>query len=223
MKKLLFAVSLSLLATTAFAADAIVEEAVVDVAPIFSWTGGYVGAQAGYLWGDGRLEDGAAFNEPDPDGFIGGLYAGYNFQMQNNVVIGAEVDVVYADVDGTGQTIVGGVPIDQFVDQELNWSGAVRGRLGYALDRFLPYVAGGVAFGDIDATVHTLGFPDASESASYVGWTIGGGLEYAFTDNLIGRAEYRYTDFGSETLDGDVVADMELETNEVRFGIAYKF
>lgn len=209
MKKLLLGLSFSLLASTSYAADAIVEEVAIEVPSVFVWTGGYVGLQAGYAWGDGRLDQisGGDFLDLEPDGFLGGVYAGYNYQMPSNIVIGAEVDAVYADVEDT----VDGL------DQELNWSAAARARLGYAVDRFLPYIAGGVAFGDVEASEGGDSVDD-----TYVGWTIGGGFDYAFTDNLLFRAEYRYTDFGSESFE-EVDTEMKLETNEVRFGIAYKF
>lgn len=225
MKKLLLGLSFSLLASTSYAADAIVEEVAVEVPSVFVWTGGYVGLQAGYAWGDGYVDqtNGDGFIDLEPDGFLGGIYAGYNYQMPNNVVLGAEIDVVYADVDGSAQAFDGpGDPDDLIGEQELNWSGAARLRLGYAVDRFLPYIAGGVAFGDIDLTATEPGDPTTSFGDTYVGWTIGGGFDYAFTDNILFRAEYRYTDFGSETFES-FNADMDLETNEVRFGIAYKF
>jgi len=218
MKKLLLALSLSLLASSAYAADAIIAEA----APVFSWTGGYIGLQAGYAWGNGNVDQigGPGFIDTDPDGFLGGVYAGYNYQMSNNIVIGAELDVVYANVDGSGQVFLApGVPAGVTVTEELNWSGAARLRLGYAADRFLPYIAGGVAFGDIDISNDN---GPGSFGDTFTGWTIGVGLDYAMTDNLLLRAEYRYTDFGSESFE-DFESDVDLKTNEVRFGIAYKF
>jgi outer membrane immunogenic protein len=221
MKSLLIATALVLgFSSAAFAADAIVEEA-VTVVPGFTWTGGYIGGQVGYAWGDGHAEDtGGSNTDPDPDGFIGGVYVGYNHQLSNNIVIGGELDVVYADVDGTaGVFDDDGIPEGVDFTQELKWSGAARVRLGYAVDRFLPYVAGGVAFGEIGGGNggNTDEFKD-----TYTGWTIGVGTEYAFTDNMIGRVESRYTDFGDESFfDGAV--NQDLSTNEVRFGIAYKF
>ncbi|QND68088.1 porin family protein [Mesorhizobium loti] len=217
MKKVLLGLLLSLLASSAFAADAVVE----NVAPVFSWTGGYIGLQAGYAWGDGNLHqnNGPGFVETEPDGFLGGVYAGYNYQMSNNIVIGAELDVVYANVDGSGQIFAApGLPFPGGIGtEELNWSGAARLRLGYAVDRFLPYIAGGVAFGDIDISTNTVA---PSFGDTFTGWTIGAGLDYAMTDNLLLRAEYRYTDFGTESF---TIGDVDLKTNEVRFGIAYKF
>ncbi|MGX9148369.1 outer membrane protein [Mesorhizobium sp. 128a] len=222
MKKLLLGLSFSLLASSAFAADAVVQE-VVGVAPVFSWTGGYIGLQAGYAWGNSNIDQigGPGFVDIDPDGFLGGVYAGYNYQMSNNIVIGAELDVVYANVDGSGQIFTApGVPFPGVTaTEELNWSGAARLRLGYAADRFLPYIAGGVAFGDIDISSNS---GAASFGDTFTGWTIGVGLDYAMTDNLLLRAEYRYTDFGNKSF-ADAEADVDLTTNEVRLGIAYKF
>lgn len=217
MKKLLLGLSLSLLASSAFAADAIVGEA----APVFIWTGGYVGVQAGYAWSDGNIHqnNGPGFIESDPDGFLGGVFAGYNYQMSNDVVIGAELDFVSANVDGSGQIFAApGLPFPGGVGtEELNWSGAARLRLGYAADRFLPYIAGGVAFGDIGISSNT---GVSSFGDTFTGWTIGAGLDYAMTANLLLRAEYRYTDFGKEALPAGVV---DLTTSEVRLGFAYKF
>ncbi|MER8431163.1 outer membrane protein [Mesorhizobium caraganae] len=218
MKKLLLALSLSLLASSAYAADAIIAEA----APVFSWTGGYIGLQAGYAWGNGNVDQigGPGFIDTDPDGFLGGVYAGYNYQMSNNIVIGAELDIVYANVDGSGQVFLApGVPAGVTATEELNWSGAARLRLGYAADRFLPYIAGGVAFGDIDISNDN---GPGSFGDTFTGWTIGVGLDYAMTDNLLLRAEYRYTDFGNKSFE-DFGSEVDLKTNEVRFGIAYKF
>jgi outer membrane immunogenic protein len=216
MKKLLLCLSVSLLASTAYAADAIVEEA-VDATPGFVWTGGYIGGQVGYLWGDGDFsnQDGDYAN-PTPDGWLGGVYAGYNYQMANNVVIGGEIDFAWTGADDRPTFFdAGGVPLG--VDEiELGWEGAARLRLGYAVDRFLPYIAGGVAFGQLETANQ---FEETN-----VGWTLGAGVEYAFTDNLIGRAEYRYTDFGDfETNNDGFIFGTDLHTNDVRLGIAYKF
>jgi outer membrane immunogenic protein len=230
MKKLLLSSAL-LCATSvyALAADAIVEApAEVYVPPAFSWTGGYIGGQVGYLWGDGEIasDDPAEPGSADigPDGWLGGIYVGYNYQMANNVVLGIDADFAWTGADDSSTAFDAGVPVG-FVDSELDWEGAVRARLGYAVDRFLPYIAGGVAFGRLsigvsDETDVFLGEDDDTG----VGWTIGAGVEYAFTDNLIGRAEYRYTDFGDFdfTIDGTPLTG-DLTTNDVRLGIAYKF
>jgi outer membrane immunogenic protein len=225
MKKLLLASTLlCAMSGYALAADAVVEVPEVYVAPVFNWTGGYIGGQVGYLWGDGEVaaDDGSGRADIEPDGWLGGVYIGYNYQMTNNVVIGVDADFAWTGADDTS-TVLG--PADNpFVESELDWEGAVRARLGYAVDRFLPYIAGGVAFGQLNIAISDdTGFIGEDDDTG-VGWTLGAGLEYAFTDNLIGRAEYRYTDFGDFdfTIDGFPVSG-DLTTNDVRLGIAYKF
>ena len=157
MRKLLLAPTLlCAMSGYALAADAVVVESPpeVYVAPVFNWTGAYIGAQAGYLWGEGDFEvDDGSGAEIEPDGWLGGIYVGYNYQMANNVVIGADADFAWtgADDSATGFSAVG-VPVGT-LDSELDWEGAVRLRLGYAVDRFLPYVAGGVAFGRLSHDV----------------------------------------------------------------------
>ena len=85
------------------------------------------------------------------------------------------------------------------VSGRAKWTGAVRARAGYAVDRFLPYLAGGVAFTKYKVVIDESG-DIASDSQSLTGWTVGAGVEYAFTDQLMGRFEYRYTDFGEQRL-----------------------
>lgn len=227
MKKLLLASTLlCAMSGYALAADAVVEAPPeVYVAPVFIWTGGYIGGQVGYLWGEGDFEvDDGSGAEIEPDGWLGGIYVGYNYQMANNVVIGADADFAWtgADDSATGFDDLG-VAVGT-LDSELDWEGAVRLRLGYAVDRFLPYVAGGVAFGRMDIEAFNLaGVSQGSDDDTGVGWTLGVGLEYAFTDNIIGRAEYRYTDFGDFDFSVPGGATADLTTNDVRLGIAYKF
>jgi outer membrane immunogenic protein len=80
-----------------------------------------------------------------------------------------------------------------------------------------------VAFGDVknSGTINGIGF---SESKTLTGWTVGGGVDYAATDNLIVRLEYRYTDYGDKNIAfGGLSVKNDFKTNEVRLGVAYKF
>lgn len=224
MKKLLLASTLlCAMSGYALAADAVVEAPPeVYVAPVFSWTGGYIGGQIGYLWGEGDASSPTlGTSEIEPDGWLGGVYVGYNYQFTNNVVLGIDADFAWTGADDESTIFLAGVD-NGTLETELDWEGAVRARLGYAVDRFLPYVAGGVAFGKLDGEAFdTAGVSVGSDDETNTGWTLGVGLEYAFTDNIIGRAEYRYTDFGDFDFADDISAD--LTTNDVRLGIAYKF
>ncbi len=227
------AVSLLALTITSHAADAVVEEkvsvAVMDQA--FSWSGFYLGAQAGYAWGDGSITGESGDNsDPDVDGFLGGVYGGYNYQFENNAVIGFDADFAWSGADGTAQTFdADGTPYpgsDTWM--ELAWSASARARLGYAFDRFLPYVAGGVAFGDVDYGADNNGFELFDRNDSFVGYTVGAGMEYAFAEKIVGRLEYRFTDFGSEddAADPDTgiePIEIELKAHDIRLGLSYKF
>lgn len=211
-----------------------------DIAPASTlrWTGSYIGAQAGYVGGRSRYSE-PGYSQPgtmnyDPKGFIGGVYVGYDRQFDNDFVLGGEVDFASGGVEGDSlyYNADGNPAANSAGRAKMRSSGAVRARLGYAADRFLPYVAGGVAFGNYEygAGVSHAGHYDSfSASDTRVGWTLGAGVEYAFSDNLIGRFEYRYTDFGSKTLDVAETGDwavgnkVDLKTNDIRVGIAYKF
>lgn len=214
------------------AADAIQyeEPAPVIAASAFSWTGGYVGGQIGYGWGKSRFNNSDFAGNLKPDGFLGGVYAGYNFDLGNNVVLGVDGDVTYNNLKDSESEDFGGLIVG--AQSKLRWSGAVRARAGYAVDRFLPFVTGGVAFGSVknSAYLDVVGVESfsASQTKTLTGWTAGAGVDYAATDNLIVRLEYRYTDYGRK----DFSASNEVfsfntgnkfKTSDVRLGVAYKF
>ncbi|MGU3401357.1 outer membrane protein [Brucellaceae bacterium D45D] len=225
LKSLLLASTLVLAgAFGAHAADAIVEEpAPVVVAPAFTWAGAYIGGQVGYGWGKSEFE---SFGHIKPDGFLGGLYAGYNFDTGSDFILGIDGDITYNNLKDN-DSVTDGL-LEAGIESKLRWSGAIRARAGVAFDRFMPYIAGGVAFGSIKTSGYVtdgLNALSASESKTRTGWTIGGGVDYAATDNVILRLEYRYTDFGKKDLDFGVNAGLEnkFKSNDIRLGIAYKF
>ncbi len=241
MKSILLAGVLIALSRSAFAADAVTTTeptpAPLPVASTYNWSGAYVGAQAGYAWGDSVGGDyvkttGAVdvLGAVDPHGFLGGLHVGYNYQFTNNIVLGAEGDINFANLKGsanplhTGSGV--GVPGNS-ATAEMDWNGSVRARVGYAIDRFLPYMTGGVAFGRYKFTPTYAATGPLPGSRTQTGWTIGAGLEYALSDHLTTRIEYRYTDFGSAKYDIPGFAAFEtrvkLKTNDVRIGLTYKF
>src|SRR5690606_5299409 len=160
--------------------DAVVYEPApeVYVAPVFNWTGAYIGGQVGYLWGDGDASsDTIGTSEFEPDGWLGGIYVGYNYQFTNNVVLGVDADFAWTGADDSCPV----TPVGS-LDTELEWEGAVRARLGYAVERFLPYIAGGVAFGRLSGEGFDGGGTSVgSDDDTSTGWTLGVGLEYAFT------------------------------------------
>lgn len=195
-------------AGAAFAADAPAYEPAAPVAvPSFSWTGPYVGVQVGYDWFDVNNRGRA---DAKPDGFTVGGFAGYNFQPNASpLVVGVEADINYSDARGGRR-----------FRSDIDWTGAVRGRAGVAFDNLLVYGAGGVAFADHNIKAR----PGGSDNSTAVGWTIGGGVEAALTDNVTARVEYRYSDFGTDTFSvANTRVKSEATDNRVLLGLGYKF
>ena len=178
--------------------------------PVFTWTGFYVGANAGYGWGNVNL-NGWANNIGNLDGFVGGGQIGYNYQM-GQFVIGAEADIQGADL-GTGRNVFGD-------SVKTEYFGTVRARVGVAFDRFMPYITGGWAYGNVKTSIPTLAF--SSDRSHTGGWTVGGGVEYAFTNNLIGGVEYLYVDLGEKNILG-AGTKVGTDFSVVRARLSYKF
>jgi len=152
--------------------------------PVFTWTGFYLGLNGGGGWGRSSWDRTGSLDLSG--GVIGGT-AGFNWQT-GQVVFGIEGDVDWSGVSGT--TLTACAP---GCATQNDWLGTVRGRLGYSFDRFLPYITGGLAAGDIKAT--TPGFAGASQTN--LGWTIGAGVEVAILGNWSAKAEYLHVDLGN--------------------------
>ncbi|EJF96520.1 hypothetical protein MEE_00419 [Bartonella elizabethae F9251 = ATCC 49927] len=113
-----------------------------------------------------------------------------------------------------------------------NWGGATRVRIGFAADRFMPYLAGGIAYGQFQDTVSiSVKGEDGSvvssknltdETKTMIGYTLGGGVDFSVLDNVIVRAEYRYSDFGKKKFAKEKL-EISYKTNDFRVGVAYKF
>ncbi|VFU07226.1 outer membrane protein [Methylocella tundrae] len=227
-KRLLLTTVAAATAGSALAADLPYGQGPSDYAPavpVFTWSGLYLGGQIGYAWGTSALSawgpgysiSGVTYN---PNGVLGGAHVGYNLQF-NQVVLGVE-----GDVDGTGiSKSYGFGPVTY--GTQIPVEGTIRGRLGFALDHALFYVAGGAAFASVTNNYQSfLGYNSIGKSVA--GWTIGGGVEYALTNNWSVRAEYRYMDLGSSTDYTFVTGpgagvNHALTTNDVRVGFSYKF
>ena len=117
----------------------------VFVAP-FSWSGFYVGINGGYGWGNATVSNTlGSFTTNGTDGGLVGATLGYNLQT-GNWVWGVEADIDYAFIKGNVSNTVAGCAGCKV---ENTWLGTARGRIGYAFDRWLPYITGGAAFGGV--------------------------------------------------------------------------
>ncbi|MCW2285017.1 outer membrane immunogenic protein [Rhodoblastus acidophilus] len=236
-------ISSFLLASTAYSAVAAdlpsVKAAPVYVppAPVFTWTGFYLGVYGGGVFGTTHVTGPAfvpgvsnAYNQNPTGGAVGGL-VGYNFQFNPNWVIGLEGEGGWQGFTATNTFVsaANGLPFTQQVTTD--YSARIRGRLGYAFaDRALLFVAGGVSFSDIGVQLNNLIGSTTKVTQGLVGWNIGGGLDYAFTPNWIGRIEYIYDDYGSTNYgfiakSGNVFDDRSatFQSSTVRGAIIYKF
>jgi outer membrane immunogenic protein len=218
----------TLASSAALAADLPSYQAVpmVSATPLaYNWTGFYIGAQTGWMWGDSSARFGAPPTRPSlnykPDGFVLGGFAGFNYQW-GAFVAGVEADAEWADASGSASSAALSTAHGSL---DMNWDGSIRGRFGAAFNRFLVYATGGAAFADADVRGGPLGGPLGSFSDTNWGWTAGAGIEGAITNNILARVEYRYSDYG--TFSGPVAngqrESVDLTTSVIRAGIAYKF
>jgi outer membrane immunogenic protein len=181
---------------------------------VYNWTGFYIGINGGGGFGRSQWDSTGSFDVSG--GLVGGT-VGYNYQF-GQAVVGVEGDIDWADINGTTNSAC---PFGCKTTD--TWLSTVRGRLGYAADRFMPFVTGGAAFGDIRAS--TPGFAGANQTNA--GWTVGAGLEFAIAGNWTAKAEYLYVDLGKFNCGTScsVLAtdNVSFKTNLIRAGVNYRF
>ena len=210
MKKLLIAAA-ALATVTSFAGSALAADA-VDL-PAYDWTGFYIGATGGYGWGSTKpnFDDGisiAGSAKVDYDGFVGGIEAGYNWQS-DNLVFGIEVDGSLSDIGGDYLDLGGPhlpcITSGLGCSADVDWFATSRLRLGYAMDNVMPFITGGLAVGGVKGEFDSgVGLAClCSVDDTKVGWTIGGGVEWAVDSRWSIKAEYLYVDLGKPSIDGD--------------------
>lgn len=238
--RLLLAAALTALSFSAFAAD-LPRRSVAPVAPapVFSWTGFYVGANGGYGFGKSSASDialnGFAFPERNGSfnthGGVIGAQVGYNYQI-GNYVVGVEADFDFANVKGSYVIDPQAAPASQsHVNGKIENFGTVRARAGYAVNNVLIFATGGFAYGSTKTSITNFinqSSPLVTSTATPTGYVLGAGAEYALTNNWIVKAEYLYVDFGKKSAtfsEFDLTATTNVRTtlNVVRLGVNYKF
>jgi outer membrane immunogenic protein len=243
----------------------------VAPAPVFSWTGCYIGGHVGGGWGRKDISipnlataaeippSEVTFSVPpvrdDTSGFLGGGQVGCNYQFATNWVIGIEGDGSAADIHGDvtpppvtfvnppgGPFPPGPVPITSSFHAQTDWLASVTGRLGYAAGPWLVYAKGGVAWaGDKYAADIPIFQEHLGASQTRTGWTVGGGVEWAFLTNWSAKLEYDFYDFGAHSVtltgffpgvgpstfpSGPIAVpgvDIKQTISVVKFGINYRF
>jgi|SRR6266404_133647 len=220
-----------LLASSAFATAADLPTSWPVKAPVHSatydWTGFYVGGQVGYGQGDlgpgtNPIPEQAVFFPPSLTGLIGGFQGGYNLQLRNRVVLGVEVDALF-----TSPRDLPKLDPRPF-NSTMEYAATARGRIGYAFGTLLPYVTGGLAWGESRVNINANDgiTPRSSQFLPHVGWTAGLGLEKAIGGNWTTKIEYDYIDLGRRTygLGDAMLADLNVDpkVHVIKVGLNYK-
>lgn len=181
-----------------------------------AWQGFYVGVHGGYTWGNfsAGLAPGPTAFDVHGSSFSGGLFAGMNFQVAPQFLVGMEGDLSLYNPK-SNPLLVGG-----FLQASSDWQGTVRGRAGVTFDNLFVYGTGGLAIAGVQFTG-----PLGSQDRTKLGWALGFGAEAKLTENLFARAEYIYTNYGTDTyvLGFGSTVRGDLDTHTVRVGVGYRF
>jgi outer membrane immunogenic protein len=193
---------------------------------VHDWTGFYVGIDGGGAFGTApwnSVPNLVTGSQSMSGGLVGGT-VGYNLQTGEPYVFGVEADLDWADMKATTALAAcagqGGSGICELRDPLF---ATTRLRFGYAFDRFLPYVTGGVAIAWLKADI--VGQPFGQAPSTQLGWTAGAGLEYAITDALRAKVEYLHADvngFSCDTPCGGGPVSFKFNTNVIRAGLNYR-
>jgi outer membrane immunogenic protein len=198
----------------------------------FFWTGFYLGAGIGGGWGSSNNLD--PFNptflvSPSISGFLVDGVGGINYQI-SSFVIGVEGDFTGTWVKGTATNVPPAPAVADSLMTQVVWTASFTGRVGMAFDRLLIYGKGGAGFDYDRETASPASGGSALGSLYRVGWTIGGGVEYAVTEHWTGRVEYDYFKFPSKVLSyqGNTTPNLVggtsgLSLGELKAVMAYKF
>jgi outer membrane immunogenic protein len=208
---------------------------------VFNWSGFYVGGHLGYGFAQADIGSRNLFKQVvapaqriDADGFLGGVQAGWNHQI-DRFVLGAEVDFSWSDIEGDVRDTIlaGNKKVSAGLSSNATWIATATARVGYAWDQFLVYGKVGAAWAHFDygyddsvtmgrtTTVHS-----ASASETRSGWTVGTGVEWAFWGNWSAKAEYNYIDLGNRTVNFTPVGgnpDIKQRISVVKAGLNYRF
>ena len=205
------------------------------------WNGFYLGTHIGSSWSDtsssttntvtGASVGSGTTSNSNPNG---GLQAGYDLTMSNRVVLGAVASVSLVDSTDSTTTSNAAGSVVSTNKGSTDWSGSVRGRLGYAFNNTLIFGTGGWAWSTGSNTrtqvagVAGLATPGTTETAgiTHSGWTLGGGIEFAFMPQWTVFGEYRHTEFGTENITFPIAQRLTKSTTTadgLTFGLNYKF
>ncbi|MGD0185983.1 MAG: outer membrane protein [Roseiarcus sp.] len=204
--------------------------------PVFNWTGFYIGGNIGGVWTQDGVVDLDPLNYGDIpgnsntlglSGLLGGVQAGYNYQVQS-FVLGVEGDLDFSSAKGSFSNFLHGEPAVH--SASLPFFGDIRARVGVAFDRFLPYVTGGVVFANLNNSLVDYDYPfSLNRGSTATGWTVGAGVEYAIDNHWSVKAEYLFMQFPDVTAStvipdaGTYAFKFKDSAQLARVGVNYRF
>ncbi|WJW80477.1 outer membrane beta-barrel protein [Bartonella sp. TP] len=203
---------------------------VAPAAPAFSWAGPYLGIETGVvitklhspLQDDSYL---ATLIKPKEQPSVG-LFTGYNFALGHHAILGLDANIDYHSIESAKKDTV-------HLKYKEGALAAARVRLGFAQGRVLPYIAGGLSANRaaLSLTNPTVINSDSNKQKTYIGWNIGGGIDFALAKNVFLRADYRFNRvkikdiYSIDASNSLIQANPNIATkaHELRIGAAYKF
>jgi len=211
------------------------------------WSGPYIGLQAGYITGKATVTINEYYTTPnltavvnnpvvtydpltlEPDGFIGGVFLGYNKKFDNNFLLGIEGALNYTKIKDTKDLMVSGDRAGKFTLKQQN-EAALYLRAGYVMeDKLMPYILGGVTWTKLKGGLQMYNNSTMWDSDNVTGWTVGAGVEYKINKKWHVRAQYRFSKYKEAkfkwenpplTYTGET---NKYKTHSIMVGVSYHF
>ncbi len=195
----------------------------------YDWSGFYVGGHVGGSQGRGT----STLSDPNPFGvgnsfgsLYGGVQAGYNYVFPSRLLLGAEADITFPNFQtyADGLIFTGGTAQGTTVTDQIDYIATLRGRFGYAFDRWLIYGTGGFAWSQARFGETNAGGDEDLILLTRTGWTLGLGAEVAIAPDWTVRIEYLYDRFGAAAgvFPSGTGYQSVFDINTLRFGLNYK-
>ena len=196
----------------------------VYAAPVYGWTGFYIGGHLGGAFSGSNSFNGLALSDYDAR-LLGGVQAGADWQFAGNWVVGVEGQYSWLGKNNLNAVF----PAGFVYNNNQRALASITGRVGYAWGPALLYLKGGYAYSDNRETLTFGGIPVAFalDGSRRNGWTVGGGVEYLFAQNWSAKAEYQYYDFGSTRFLAPAIlvplGSFHNDEHTLKVGVNYRF